>query len=531
VLNRKVTSIFTKAIVGICVGGFFLCGILYLKGYIVYMPREKTVVLMPRIKYHTTAIKRQSEAYRQYLYGLLYERKGMHNEAIEKFRLAKRYDQDSILNRLHLGVNMVNAGMKKEAAQLFDETSNLHPGNSKVQILTAFLFASQNKYPEAIAQFERILANDPENIFILSSIADLHVLFDKLDKAAETYKRIIEIKPNHSFILFNLAVIESRLKHYDTAQHYLEKAIEAKPDYIDAHSMLGLVYEMQLKFEEAITAFNKAIDLDPINTGIYHNLARLYYVVGRGDDAIAQYYLILKLDPRDVNAALDLAYLYIQREKYDESVSVVRDILKNGVVHPKLYFMKGYALASLSSEEEKDSAKLDQSKITRKNAIRSFLDSLVVDPDYADAHFYLGILLEKQKDYETAKYHLKRTIEIDPANAEAFNYLAYMDIEQGINLDEAIVYVKKALELDPDNAAFIDSLGWAYYKKGIYDQAITQLETAVALSDKDAVIREHLGDAYQKIGHLDKAIQEWQEVLSIEPGNKSAKQKLKEIIN
>ena len=73
------------------------------------------------------------------------------------------------------------------------------------------------------------------------------------------------------------------------------------------------------------------------------------------------------------------------------------------------------------------------------------------------------------------------------------------------------------------------SLGWGYYKKGIYDQAVVQLQRAVEIDQKDAVIREHLGDAYFKTGMNEKAIEEWENSLSIEPSNASARQKLERV--
>jgi tetratricopeptide (TPR) repeat protein len=88
-------------------------------------------------------------------------------------------------------------------------------------------------------------------------------------------------------------------------------------------------------------------------------------------------------------------------------------------------------------------------------------------------------------------------------------------------LEESISYIKKALELEPSNGAFVDSLGWAYLKKGMLDEAIRELEKSLQLSMmNDATIHEHLGDAYFKKGLIQKAVAEWERSLQLKGGNR-----------
>ena len=100
--------------------------------------------------------------------------------------------------------------------------------------------------------------------------------------------------------------------------------------------------------------------------------------------------------------------------------------------------------------------------------------------------------------------------------ANAYNYIGYMLAERGIRLDEALEAIQKALELDPENGAYIDSLGWVYFQKGMLDDAIRELERAVQLLDSDPIIHEHLGDAYTKKGDIEKAIEHYEKSLERE---------------
>jgi tetratricopeptide (TPR) repeat protein len=109
------------------------------------------------------------------------------------------------------------------------------------------------------------------------------------------------------------------------------------------------------------------------------------------------------------------------------------------------------------------------------------------------------------------------------------NYLGYIWADRGIRLDEAIDLIRKALRVDPENAAYMDSLGWAYYKKGMFQEAVKLLEEAVQKSPEDALLRSHLGDAFFGNGQWEEALREWKESLRLYPGNDLLKRKVQEI--
>ena len=125
-----------------------------------------------------------------------------------------------------------------------------------------------------------------------------------------------------------------------------------------------------------------------------------------------------------------------------------------------------------------------------------------------------GSILERQKKYEPAEQEFKRILSSDPQNAMTLNYYGYMLADRGVRLDEALAYIKKAVELDPANGAYLDSLGWAYYKLGKYDQAEENLNKALQHTPNDPTVQEHMGDVYQKTGRLKQAAAHWERAVS-----------------
>ncbi|MFP2961921.1 tetratricopeptide repeat protein [Myxococcus sp. 1LA] len=109
---------------------------------------------------------------------------------------------------------------------------------------------------------------------------------------------------------------------------------------------------------------------------------------------------------------------------------------------------------------------------------------------------------------------------MSPDHAAALNFLGYLLAQAGQNLDEAERRVRRALELRPDTGAYLDSLGWVYFRRGDYARAVDALERASMLSPDEPVILEHLGDAYQRVARMDEAAAAWRralEVLALDP--------------
>jgi len=102
----------------------------------------------------------------------------------------------------------------------------------------------------------------------------------------------------------------------------------------------------------------------------------------------------------------------------------------------------------------------------------------------------------------------------NPRNAPVLNYLGYMLADRGVRLEEAVELVQRALAEDPHNGAYLDSLGWAYFKQGRLAEAETYLRKAVARQSQDPTIREHLGEVFYKTGRHDLAASEWERALA-----------------
>jgi len=247
-----------------------------------------------------------------------------------------------------------------------------------------------------------------------------------------------------------------------------------------AHYCMGVIYENKGAIAKAIGEYEGAVQVDGVAVRPRYNLAKLYIKKGFIEQAIEQYSILSKLDPKNTGLSTVLAGLYLHQ----------------GFMYSK-------------------QGDYERAIIFYKKLLKIYRSDL--------GYYYLGVAYERLGKIYCATKQFNLAIKLNPDCAETYNYLGYMHIARGKRLNKSIKLIKKALEIEPDNGYFIDSLGWAYYKKGMLDQAVFQLERAVELTKEvkdDSVIRDHLGDVYFKKNFYNKAIEQWEKAVEVGAENR-----------
>ncbi len=149
----------------------------------------------------------------------------------------------------------------------------------------------------------------------------------------------------------------------------------------------------------------------------------------------------------------------------------------------------------------------------------------------AALRFQLGEAYERSRRYDEAADQFQSVLELQPDNSLAMNYLGYMWADNGENLEQALDLIRRAVDLDPNNGAFVDSLGWALFRLGEFEQARRHLERANQLVPRDSTILEHLGDVYVALGDDRRARDAYEEALALndEENVESVRRKLGEL--
>jgi tetratricopeptide (TPR) repeat protein len=265
--------------------------------------------------------------------------------------------------------------------------------------------------------------------------------------------------------LFSLAAAMTDEQSIDVALLYAQLSLSFNGDRPVVLTLLGDIYVDTKQYQNAINAYEQtppgsALRINA-DTEIAVNLQRME----RTKEAQEKLKAIIARDPKNYDALVTLGNVYRSNEEFalaSETYST--------------------ALALL--------AKLEK--------------------DHWRVLYYRGIAYERQKTWDKAETDFRKALSLSPDEPLVLNYLGYSMIEKKINLSEALKMVKKAVELKPNDGYIVDSLGWAYFQLGDYEEAAIQIERAVDLNPADPIIGEHLGDAYWRVGRTLEAKFQWQ---------------------
>jgi Tfp pilus assembly protein PilF len=213
-----------------------------------------------------------------------------------------------------------------------------------------------------------------------------------------------------------------------------------------------------------------------------------------GKEALAKY-------PKDAEIKSSYALLLGETSQTDEAVKLLRTQLSGTAADHETYLniAQIYERARRYKEAEEAARAAEAMSSPRDNEMTWFL---------------LGAIYERQKLFDKAEVEFKKALEVNPKSAAVLNYYGYMLGDLGIRLDEAQSLVQRALAEDPYNGAYLDSLGWIYYKQNKLGDAEAMLRKAVDREGHDPTIHSHLGDVYAKSGRPELAAAEWEKSLA-----------------
>jgi predicted Zn-dependent protease len=104
-------------------------------------------------------------------------------------------------------------------------------------------------------------------------------------------------------------------------------------------------------------------------------------------------------------------------------------------------------------------------------------------------------------------------LSVNPDNDAALNYLGYMLADRNVRLEEARDMVTKALSREPNSGAYLDSLGWVYFRLNKLPEAEDKLRQALQYMSRDPTVHDHLAEVYFREGKVREAIAQWQSSL------------------
>ena len=426
--------------------------------------------------------------------GAAYEQRKDYKDAIDAYKHAIVLDRDNLDAIRGLAENLLNNGQLDAALEQYKVIADSNPEDAQTYVRIAEIYRREGKYDQALENLKRADTLVPDTMDVPYSMAAVYQAQGRYDEAVKLLQDLIK-KTDKSDVGTSQADRNNRAI-------FIER--------------LGMIYREQENYSAAVDTFRKMLTLGDENARSgYQEIIDTYREAKQWPQAtaVAKEAVQKMPDDRDLRMVLDAQLA--DTGQVDQSIADIRGMLKGGPEDRDIYVRLGiiYTRAKRWSDAEEALNKAEQ--LSTKNE------------DKAYVYFLRGDLYQHQKMYDQAEEQFRKVLATttpnDPQAAATLNYLGYMNADRGVKLEESLNYIKQALTSEPNNAAYLDSLGWVYFKLGKYDLAEDNLNKAAAHMGSDPTVQEHLGDLYQKTGrlklaaaHWDRAVQEWSKTVPAE---------------
>ena len=455
------------------------------------------------------------------------ERRTYTERAIASLEKANRNAHASVptmLGRLYIADGQYDKAIAMLAPFVTDQ-----PDQVEAVAMLAEAYQAADRDTDAIALLEKSVQNAPE---LYSTLGQVYQDAGRWTDAVRAFAGAVEERPQSLPLRSQWATALLNVGDPQRAREVLEAGSAGSSRNQRALYLLSEAQRRTHDFAAAEVTARRLIALDARALGGPRQLAQIFVDQNEHQKVVALLEPIVTArlgaaDAADLSSDtfrstyFDLATAYEKLRQFDKAIAMLRQARTLSPADPLVEIR--------FARSQQDAGNGDEAVRTLQAAVAKF-------PKEPAVKLSLASTLERERKYSEAEVIFRQMIAEDPKNADALNSFGYMLAERGQKLDEAVGFVQRALEIEPDNGAYLDSLGWAYYKQNQFEQAEAPLRKAAAQLPTVSVIQDHLGDLLNRRGLLEEAIAAWQKALDgdgesisrsdLEDKIKSARQKL-----
>jgi tetratricopeptide (TPR) repeat protein len=355
------------------------------------------------------------------------------------------------------------------SAREIDRALELKPGWERAVLVKAEILAKSSP-DNAIRYLNTFLVEAPGSRAASGALAQLYVEQKRYGDARGVFQRLLDAEPSDRELQYAVAAISVQMKDYPTAERLFQELKNAgfgEPGAVAFY--LAEIAEETHRYDDAIAHYREVTDGDRA----WLAKLRIAAVMGKQGKVEAARQFLAALDPdgRDQETQAKQAEAQLLQDAHDY-----------------------------------------------QGAYKVLNTALVADPDSAELLYDVAMVAEKLDRIDEAESRLKRVIELKPENAQALNALGYTLVDRTQRAAEGLKLIEKAHALAPEDPFILDSMGWAHFRLGNFQESEKFLRRALA-ERSDPEIAAHLGEVLWAKGERGRAQEVWQSQLKETPDN------------
>jgi tetratricopeptide (TPR) repeat protein len=454
--------------------------------------------------------------------------------------MVERSPDQRVLNFNYAQV-LTSMGRGNESKQYLERTIHIDPTFAPAVMQLIDIYQQSNEWRKAAEVVQPLIDEDPLSVELQRQQAYFYLRAGDPRAARDRFKALVAADPKDTRALFYLAESLNDLEEFSESEKIFRQLLATDANDPDLNASYALSLTGQKKWDEASKAFTKLLGTPelPDNLAALARTQLAYIDLQRGNyaAAIETSKAIFTFRDKPNAQAINIALEALKKEKKTaEAVALLEPLVQKFPDEP---FLNARYVEALALAGEKDKARqhaTTQAKRGTRNAVaiaeaylqagenasaialvRSAIDANATD---LDLQFQLGSLLERSGDRKASEAAFLKILEKNPQHAPTLNYLGYMWAESGVNLAKAQEMLTRAVGQEPNNGAYVDSLGWVYFRIGNLELAEKYLKDATRLLPRDATVHEHLGDVLVKRGDMRGALEVYRTAVDLDPESK-----------
>ncbi|XP_043712609.1 probable UDP-N-acetylglucosamine--peptide N-acetylglucosaminyltransferase SPINDLY [Telopea speciosissima] len=386
----------------------------------------------------------------------------------------------------------------------------------------ANILRSRNKFVDALAIYESVLAQDSENVEAHVGKGICLQMQNMGRLAFESFAEAVRLDPQNACALTHSGILYKDEGHLMEAAESYQKALRADPSYKLASECLAIVVTdigTRLKLtgstQEGIQKYTEALKIDPHYAPAYYNLGVVYSEMMQYDMALSCYEKAVQQRPMYPEAYCNMGVIYKNRGDLELAIACYERCL---AVSPNFEIAKNNIAIALTDLGTKVKLGGDMNQ-----GVAYYKKALYYNWHYADAMYNLGVAYGESLNFDKAVVFYELALHFNPHCAEACNNLGVIYKDRD-NLDKAVECYQMALSINPNFSQSLNNLGVVYTVQGKLDAAASMIEKVIVANPTYAEAYNNLGVLYRDAGNISQAIEAYEQCLKIDPDSRNAGQ-------
>ncbi len=397
----------------------------------------------------------KSESY--FSRGLLLLNLKRFDEAAQSIEQGIKIAPDSPVGYYYLGRVAMEAKQPDKAIANFERAMAVNPAFEPAYTALASAYEAQQNREKAIAVYRKYLQLvNPHGREIRQHLIRLHINGKEYREAMAELEKVLADDPSDFDAQLRLSLLYGELKEYPKAIERLTQILAAHPAELKIRDYLGFMFEETKQYDKAVEAYTDNLKLEPNYFDSHLHLGVLLYRLKRFPEAVTHLSQAVKLNPKQPEGYLVLGLTYLQTEQYELALQTFEEGIRYHPTNPDLHFNLGTAYDKLNRFDD---------------VVRAMETTLKLDPKHADALNYLGYsYAERGIKIEEAVALTKQAVALKPDNGYYVDSLGWAFFKMGL-INEALAEIKRAVDLVGDDPVIFEHLGEIYLKQDLIAEA------------------------------------------------------------